>query len=66
MRGAELKRIRESLGLSMRELADQLGVHHITVWRWEHDKFRMGRHTDKFIRDFEVLQKSSQEYTNPP
>jgi DNA-binding transcriptional regulator YiaG len=33
--GKDVKRIRESLGLSQREFAERLGVHTITVAKWE-------------------------------
>lgn len=31
----KFKRVRLALGLTQRELADQLGVHRVTVARWE-------------------------------
>jgi transcriptional regulator with XRE-family HTH domain len=31
----ELQRIREALGMTQAELADELGVHRVTVARWE-------------------------------
>jgi transcriptional regulator with XRE-family HTH domain len=34
MDGGELKALRQSLGLTQEELAAQLEVHPITVWRW--------------------------------
>lgn len=35
MNGVELQRRREALGLSRRELAAEVGVNHVTIWRWE-------------------------------
>jgi DNA-binding transcriptional regulator YiaG len=35
VRAGDLKRIREALGLTQEELADELGVHRVTVARWE-------------------------------
>jgi len=32
---AEMKRIRDELGLTQEELAEELGVHRVTVARWE-------------------------------
>jgi len=32
---AELKRIREALGLTQEQLADEVGVHRVTVAKWE-------------------------------
>jgi DNA-binding transcriptional regulator YiaG len=37
MTGAEVKRLRESLGLRQKDLAERLGVHPMTVSRWERD-----------------------------
>ena len=35
MKPRDLKRIRQQLGLTQQELADQLGVGRVTVTRWE-------------------------------
>lgn len=35
MAGDELRRRREALGLTQPQLAEKLGVHRNTVWRWE-------------------------------
>ena len=35
MKPQDLKRIRQQLGLTQQELADQLGVGRVTVTRWE-------------------------------
>ena len=34
---AERKRIREKAGVSLRRVAEELGVSITTVWHWEHD-----------------------------
>ena len=36
--GTQLRRARNVHGLSLRELARQSGVHHITIWKLEQDK----------------------------
>jgi transcriptional regulator with XRE-family HTH domain len=38
MRGSELRRLREQLGLSQAKLAERLGVASNTVARWERDE----------------------------
>jgi len=35
MTGRDVKRVRESLGLSQRQFAERLGVHKVTVAKWE-------------------------------
>ena len=37
MTGAEVKRIRKALGLTQRQFAERLGVHVVTVAKWETD-----------------------------
>ncbi len=41
MIGSEVRRLREALGLTQAELAEELGVHPITISRWERDKARV-------------------------
>jgi len=38
MSGAQLKRVREGLGLSRKRFADLLEVDQVTIWRWEKQK----------------------------
>ena len=35
LKASELKRIREELGLTQEQLADEVGVHRVTVAKWE-------------------------------
>jgi DNA-binding transcriptional regulator YiaG len=37
MTGAEVKRIRKALGLTQRQFAESVGVHVVTVAKWETD-----------------------------
>lgn len=37
MTGAEVKRIRQALGLTQQKFADRLGVHKVTLAKWETD-----------------------------
>ncbi|CAM5535047.1 hypothetical protein GCM10010329_28820 [Streptomyces spiroverticillatus] len=39
---------RERLGLTRRQLADRIGVHEVTVWRWESGE--VGPSADNFVR----------------
>jgi len=36
--GARIRRARLKQGLSLQSLADAIGVHLTTLWRWEHDE----------------------------
>jgi transcriptional regulator with XRE-family HTH domain len=38
-KGSQLKKLRETLGLSQQALSNLLGMSMQAVWRWEHDKF---------------------------
>lgn len=38
MTGTELRTARQRLGWSQSRLAEALGVHWTTVWRWEHGR----------------------------
>ena len=37
MTGPQVKRIRQALGLTQQQFADRLGVHKVTVAKWETD-----------------------------
>jgi DNA-binding XRE family transcriptional regulator len=41
MKPAELRNIRESLGLTQEQLATELGVHRLSVIRWEAGRHRI-------------------------
>jgi len=41
MTGSEVRQLRETLGLTQPELAEELGVHPITISRWEREKARV-------------------------
>ena len=38
MTGATLRKLRKAAGLSVAELAEEIGVDEYTVWRWEAGK----------------------------
>lgn len=40
MEKEEIKQIRTELGLTQKELANKLGVTHISVWKWEKGRAR--------------------------
>lgn len=46
----ELKALRAKLGISQQALADQLGVHIMTVWRWEAGKTPISQLAAKLIQ----------------
>ena len=37
-----MREVREAVGLTQQEVADQLHVHRMTVWRVEHGRFDLG------------------------
>jgi transcriptional regulator with XRE-family HTH domain len=55
MKPKELTARREQAGLTMKQLADALGVNNATVWRWEAGKTRIPRIVelalDKILRE---------------
>ena len=48
--GAEVRRARTRLGLKQTELAARVGVHPITVSRWERDEVRIPEPTARLLR----------------
>jgi transcriptional regulator with XRE-family HTH domain len=49
VRGAELRRYRKDLGLTQVRLAKRLGVHPITLSRWERDESRIPKTAARLI-----------------
>jgi len=50
MKGSEVRRIRRGLGLTQAGLAKLVGVHWVTVNRWENEKTSIPEPTAKLIR----------------
>ena len=50
MIGQEVRRIREALGLSQRRFAERLGVHKVTVAKWETDAQGVRGPAERLIR----------------
>ena len=50
MRAAEVKRLRKRLGLSQAGLAEALGVHVMTVSRWEREVVNITEPTARLLR----------------
>jgi len=49
---SDLKELRARLGLSQEELAQLLGVHAMTVSKWERGKLRPGPHEKRLLKSF--------------
>lgn len=54
--GRLIKFYRQKRGLTQKALADKLGVHYITLHRWERGTGAMGMSVDDFIRLMAVLK----------
>ncbi len=50
MTGEELRRIRERLGLTQRQLAERLGVHWNSVARWERNEMSIRETAARLVR----------------
>jgi len=48
--GRELKRRRESMGLSRAELAAALQTTAVTIWRWENDERAIPPHLESLLQ----------------
>lgn len=51
--GAEIRAFRERLGMTQQELADALGVHYMTVGRWERGEMEPSPLLGRALRDLE-------------
>jgi DNA-binding transcriptional regulator YiaG len=50
MKGTDVQRLRRKLGLTQAALAARLGVHKLTVSRWECDRVRITEPTAHLLR----------------
>jgi DNA-binding transcriptional regulator YiaG len=57
---ATRRKIRADAGVSLREVADAIGVDVMTVWRWEQDKARPRReHAVRYRELLDALQEAA-------
>jgi transcriptional regulator with XRE-family HTH domain len=64
MDAQELIRRREALGLSRRAFAKEVGVDHVTVWRWETESRRRIPATDQMLE--RTLKRLERRRATPP
>lgn len=55
--GNEIKFLRKIMGLKANELADNLGMNHVTISRWETGAEKIGPSSDKILRLHYLLHK---------
>jgi DNA-binding transcriptional regulator YiaG len=55
--GSEMKRHRETLGLKQTELAERLGVHPMTVSRWERGVGAISKPVEQLVLMFAASSK---------
>ena len=53
MKGEELRRKREQLGLTQEELAKHLGVKRLSIIRWENGQTEIDKILERAMRDLE-------------
>ena len=57
MTSAEVRAVREGLGLNQSQLAQLLGVHPLTVSKWERGLLSPSPHQDTLLRSFRKAAK---------
>lgn len=57
MTAVEVKRIRTKLGLTLAQLAERIGVHRVTVRKWEAGLQNVGAAHAKLLRLMATMQK---------
>jgi transcriptional regulator with XRE-family HTH domain len=50
MKGKELRRIRQRMGLTQKQLGEKLGVAENTVARWERDEMKISEPAVKLVK----------------
>jgi transcriptional regulator with XRE-family HTH domain len=58
---AEVTRIRRGLGLTQTQLGQLLGVHPLTVSKWEREVLSPSPHQEALLRSFQAAQKRDSE-----
>ena len=58
MKGKELRQLRLKMGITQKQLAEQLGVTENTVARWERDEIKMGEPAAILMRRIAVTRKA--------
>jgi DNA-binding transcriptional regulator YiaG len=59
--GSEVREIRRALGMSQPEFAELVGVHAISVSKWETGAMGIRRTTEKLIRLLAASQRNRKE-----
>lgn len=62
LNGAEIRFLRKSLGWSGADLARHMGAEPDTVSRWENNKQKIGRHTDRLLRLMVAVGQPAESY----
>jgi transcriptional regulator with XRE-family HTH domain len=65
MTGEELKECRERLGLTQEQLAQEIGVHVMTVSRWERGARKIQTPVEKLVREIVRREKVGRPETFP-
>ena len=58
MNPAEIRALRNALDLTQAQFAQLLGVHHLTVWKWEQGRSRPTPHHIAMMQSFRKAQRN--------
>lgn len=64
MTSDEIKGLRTELSLTQSQFAQLLGVHQLTVWKWEHDKLQPQPYQAGLMQSFQKAAKASPDMGN--
>ena len=57
MTGQELHDIRKSLNLSLKEFAGKIGVHQMSVWRWENTQRKISLPIARLVLQIKAIHE---------
>jgi putative transcriptional regulator len=66
LRGVEIRFLRKHIGLSSKDLAEQMGVDPATISRWQADKQKMSASHDRMLRLLARLGPLIEQYQPQP